>query len=213
MGTFLAMKYLFLFLAFALVACGPKAENTGISRAIELALSGRAAEPEQVDPEAWLNGAEGILMALPTTGWGGLLKRIGQNGDRVTWAGMDERSVTTQSGIVVATRGMGFDLYSADVDGTVAALAGGPTQYQRRFELLEGDDDIARAELNCTFERVGAESVTLATGQYDAIRYKEVCLNDLIGFENAYWLQEGGKIIQSQQWISPNLTHLTTQSY
>lgn len=207
------MKFQYLFLAFALVACGPKAENTGISRAVELALSGRAAQPEQVDPETWLNGAEGVLMAIPTTGWGGLLKRIGQNGDRVTWAGMDERSVTTQSGIVVATRGMGFDLYAADVDGTVAALAGGPTEYQRRFELLEGDDDIARAELNCTFERVGVEAVTLATGQYTAVRFKEVCLNDLIGFENAYWVQEGGKMVQSQQWISPNLTHLTTQSY
>ena len=207
------MKYSILLLAgLTLAACGPKAQDTGLSRAIDLALSGRA-EAAPVDPNEWLAGAPGLLMAFPSTGWGGLLKLIGTNGDRVTWAGMDERSVTTQNGIVVATRGMGFDLYAADVDGTVAALAGGTKNYSRTFELLEGDDDIARAELHCEFTTVGAESVTIASGEFTTIRHQEVCSDDRIAFQNVYWVGEDGKIIQSQQWISPNLAHLTTQSY
>ncbi len=204
-------KQLAILALSTLTACGSLANDSGLSRTISVLRSGRQAAPA-VDVEAWVGGAATILMALPATGWGGLLRQMGENGNRITWTGITGKTVTTQDGVLVATRGFGSDLYASDVDGVYPALLAGGGTFSRSMEFLNGNDRIARVDLHCSIERKNADTVSIQENSFATTRFEETCTSDQIAFVNVYWLGNEGKIRQSQQWMSPSVTHLLIQN-
>ena len=207
---------------FALIAaCGPLAKDTGSQRIAQLVTSlvpiGKpeaataAVAPatmtrEQVDASP----VPLMLMAVPSRGGGGLVQMVGQNDGRATWQSADGISITTENGVVVATRGLGDDLYSASVSSGPAYFTDGGTG-PRVHEYLTGEDRIARPELNCTVALSGEETLTILDVTYETSRYNERCINDQFDFTNVIWVGSDGKIRQSQQWISMSVGYLVTQ--
>lgn len=202
-----------------LTACGPMVADNGAGKlsASIAAMVSRGQPAAAVEAPAVtlqsLREAEvpSALMAVPSVGWSGIVQQIGQNGDAITWGAIGGYSVTTENGLVIATRGFGNDLMAADPGNVLSAIRNGGGETTRVVEYLTGTDHIAKADLACSIEARGQETVQIIDETFEANRFEETCQNDQIGFMNVYWTTANGQVVQSQQWLSFSLGHITTQ--
>lgn len=120
-----------------------------------------------------------------------LPQRITVSNGVETWLTEDDITLSTRDGMVVATRGLGFDVMEADVELALAALRGGGARASRNFGWLDGEGRMLRRSFDCVYTRSGA-GIT------------ERCHAIGLSFENAYILR-GGRIVASRQWLGPVL--------
>ncbi len=204
----------------ALAACGPMGENSGAGNFVKgvqglaSSLIAGPAEPVEVAPlsreQLAATGVPMMVMVLPSRNATAAMAQISDAGGRKTWMSPDGISVTTQDGIVVATRGLGDDLMGADVDGVLSAIRNGGT-VQRTHAFLSGEDQIIRPTLTCTYKKDADQTITILGQNIATTRMAEDCENAQIAFKNYYWLANSGEIVQTQQWISYGVGHLATQ--
>lgn len=203
-------------------ACGSLAENT-LSSGVTSELFARAAPTSapavSADPRAGLtrdalddSDFELILLALVEQDLVATAQFASRNGDKETWITVDGVSVTFKSGIIVGTRGLGDDLMGADVSGLQAELAGDGGAFLRINDYLDGVDQIQRMRFQCTIEARGPETITIVERVYATEYFVEICVSQSHEFENQYWLQNDGVILQSRQWISPVIGYLDHQT-
>ena len=124
---------------------------------------------------------------------------VARNQGVETWQTGDNVTVSMQSGVIVATRGLGFDVMGSDVTATLAALAGqrsGAYEVARRY--LTADNKSDRVTATCTMGRT-PKGV-----------YVESCTAGSASFRNDYWLDGAGRILQSRQWLGPDVQYVTT---
>lgn len=194
------------------VACGPLNENnisTGALKAVQARFGGAQAAPAptapvltraQVDANPGgfmvLNAYNGTLVAALAAG--------GSNGNRVTWLSADGLSVTTQNGIMVATRGFPRDLMAADVNGVMQALIAGGGTATRTHETLSDTDQIANQRFSCTVASQGRETVGILGRQIGTEVFAESCQSDRLSFTNRYWIDDTGRMVRSLQAIAPD---------
>lgn len=117
-----------------------------------------------------------------------ILVRKGENRNVETYFTPDNISISLQEGVLIATRGLGFDLMSADVSDTIAGLRRGGRAV-RIHRYLDGEDQIVIKSYICDYR--GNASVT------------ETCHGKGHTFENSYQMS-AGQIIASRQWIGPH---------
>ena len=193
-------------------ACGPLKENnisTGLLKIVQGQLPGQAAAPQpqapvltraQVDANPGgflvLNAYNGSLVTAMAAG--------GSNGDRITWIAPSGLSVTTQNGILVASRGFPRDLMAADVGGTMRALIAEGGTATRVHETLSDTDQITTQTFACTVASQGRETIGILGRQIATERFGEACQSDRLAFENSYWIDDAGRIVRSQQAIAPD---------
>ena len=150
--------------------------------------SGRQAPSLVVAP-----GEPVLQVGIPKLGTEASLKRIGVNGGVETWMSGDGVSVSLNQGVIVATRGLGFDLMAADVGNTLAAMAAGgmPDPYRRQMRYLTADNHARYLSAGCrmTLERD---------------LFTETCATHSGHFTNTYPLTGQG----SRQWVSPEIGYL-----
>ena len=198
-------------LMLATVACGPLNENnisTGALKAVQAKFGGTPATPAptppvltraQVDanPDGFmvLNAYNGTLVAA--------LAAAGSNGNRITWISADGLSVTTQNGVMVATRGFPRDLMAADVDATMRALIAGGGTATRVHETLSGTDQLVTQTFACTLASQGRETVGIMGRQIGTEVFGETCRSDRLSFTNRYWISDDGRMVRSLQAIAP----------
>lgn len=144
-----------------------------------LAACGRPPAPDirpTITPEAIAAAPDPLLFVeLPQEGVQALMARIGRNRDVITWASADGRSVSLREGVLVATRGFGFDLMSADVSGTLEALAGGPRDYERFVSYLDGENKTVIRSFACRMEAPVAETIDSFGRAIPTMRWTETC--------------------------------------
>lgn len=141
-----------------------------------------------------------LQITLPAQGARATLKRVGVNGDVETWQSGDGVSVSLRRGVVVATRGLGFDLMGADAGPTLAALSGGPAgPYRHQMRYLTGDNHSTYLSAGCTMAQAGG-------------RHEETCITHRGRFTNLYWLDSAGRILKSRQWIATEIGYLEIES-
>tara|TARA_R100001132_G_C3249132_1_gene76966 strand:+ start:119 stop:739 length:621 start_codon:yes stop_codon:yes gene_type:complete len=116
-----------------------------------------------------------------------ILVRKGENRDVETYFTPDNISVSLRDGVLIGTRGLGFDLISADVSDTIASIHRGGRAV-RIHRYLDGEDQIVIKSYICDYR--GNTNVT------------ETCYGKDHTFENNYQMS-AGKIIASRQWIGP----------
>lgn len=201
-------------------ACGPMAKDTNAARFFALAkakltpgevVAAPEAEPmtrEQIDA----SGKPLMLVTAPDIGGIALVSPVATNGDVVTWLSPDGISITVKSGIVIATRGFGDDLSAANVDETLTALRNGGGTATRVAEYYTGQDRIARPTLTCDIKATGAEKLTIVRKDYQTTRFEEHCVNAQLDYISVFWIDEAGKMVQSQQWLSNGVGYLTIQT-
>lgn len=139
-----------------------------------------------------------------------LLGKVTTNGNVVTWQSSDGVTLAMDRGLLVGTRGTGFDLMGADVAAARASLAGGGS-HTRRLDFMNGLDQIEQMSFQCQTVVAGRETITIVERAYATTRYEETCESTRVRFRNIYWVDAGGVIWQSRQWISEGIGYLGYQ--
>lgn len=129
-----------------------------------------------------------------------------------TWRTGDNQTLSFRRGVLVATRGLGDDLMSADVGGTLAALGGGPREgYPRLLTYLDGEDRTLFRAMICSMS--GPEPATVeGIGALYATRLSvEICHTTGLSVTNRYWQDNDGTMRRAAQWVGPGLEMLVTE--
>lgn len=235
MGAVLAMRLLPPVLALAgllaLAACGNDS-NTGLlgglpvkalaQAALAQAGIGKpaapAAAPAAPDPVAVAAARKALeeagtplyIIQAKALGFATYFGKLGQNGDVVTWSTKDYTTVALRDGMVVATRGFGPDILSAEAPTTAQVRAGTGTT-QRRYVYLDAADQRVEMAFDCTLTVAGTETITLVGKGYSARRVDEACSGQQGSFVNSFWFDKEAKLRQSSQLLAPGIANLMLQ--
>ncbi|SEP98357.1 Group 4 capsule polysaccharide lipoprotein gfcB, YjbF [Loktanella sp. DSM 29012] len=152
-----------------------------------------------------------VLIELPQKPYAATIVPVAANGPVTTWATPDAITLSMINGVVTATRGMGTDLMHSDIDGTVAALAGGPRAYDRRFSYQNAENQTVLRAQRCTMSGPADQALTLYGTTYVAQMWTETCTGNDQQMPNIYWTA-GGRVVQSQQFISAAVGPIITET-
>ena len=137
---------------------------------------------------------------------------VGENGGTVTWATADDVSLAFRGGLVTASRGLGFDLMSADLAGPLAALGGGASQgYARHMTYLDGENRTVFRAFLCDMRPGVPETIAILGEARATIRRDETCRSSEETVGNSYWFGADGTVWRSRQWLGPDLGYLGTE--
>lgn len=198
-----------------LAACGEQGASGLLSRATQLVVGQMTDEPPAPRPAASVseeeilgNPGKYVRVNIRNFGIWDTLVAAGSNGTRTTWIGGTGASVTTEGGIVVATRGLPRDLMGAEATQTAVAIQEGGGTYIRVHDFLTDQDQSLQFALTCTLEGKGADEVNRLGQSLPAQRFEEVCRSENLTLTNVYWADRSGKIIRSLQAVSPDAGYL-----
>ena len=177
------------------VGCGPllsRLPGAAPARAITIETDGAASQ---------------MQVRIPARGADTRVTLVARNDDVETWLAVDNISVSFRQGVLVATRGLGHDLMGAGAETTLDALAGqGDEIYRRQMRYLTGDHRTTYLNAGCSMASVGAETF----GALRLQRHEESCQARDHLFTNIFWTDGTGRIVRSQQWVSPEVGFLVT---
>lgn len=177
-----------------------------VSGALELTGNVARIAPQPIGPER-------MRVSLPTTGAVAVLAPVAQNGDVTVWQTLDGITLSFRQGVLVATRGLGDDLMSADVEGDLDVLhgTGGDGYHPHIRSYLDGEDRTMFRSYQCRRTAQASDSVTVA-GQVQSARRSEMrCISPGQAFTNIFWLDGRGSVIKSRQWVSPVMQYMETE--
>jgi hypothetical protein len=174
----------------------------GCDQTMRAALGSLDLTGKVVGVQPQLIGDERLDVVIPARGARARLGPVARTGDVTVWQTLDGITLSMRQGLLVATRGLGDDLMSAEVDGVLALLRGaageGPVPHIR--SRLDGEDRTEFRSYQCKRD-AGVPDAGLR-------RVEVLCISPQDRFTNTYWLNSAGAVIRSRQWISPALGHL-----
>lgn len=191
--SLLRMGVAALLSALALGGCD-QASRAALS-SLDLTGNVAAVQPQLVADER-------LDVVIPARAARARLGPVARTGDVTVWQTLDGITLSMRQGVLIATRGLGDDLMSAEVDGVLALLRGGagegPVPHIR--SRLDGEDRTEFRSYQCKREA--------ATPDAGLRRVEVLCVSPRDRFANTYWLNPAGAVVRSRQWISPALGHL-----
>ena len=72
---------------------------------------------------------------------------------------------------------------------------------QSAHTYLNSEDTIQTRDLACTYMTQAPETITIASGVFEATKVEEVCESSSLRFTKSYWL-DGNTIVQSTQAVA-----------
>ncbi|UWQ96506.1 YjbF family lipoprotein [Rhodobacteraceae bacterium M385] len=203
----------------SLSACGAAADDPllGVARDLSQGVFNRseaapAVDPRQVLTRDLINQAAVPLILVDTPqGTSSTATRIQTNRTNETWQGNGDVSFTlSREGVLSATRGLGHDLFAADIAATRAALASrrsGPVE--RLYVRVTGDLAQINDGYTCEIQYSGPERVASFGITRNLTRATETCSQHRTGqtVENRYWIDGTGFAWASEQWVGPEVGH------
>ena len=142
-----------------------------------------------------------ITMTLVSRGIKFPIQRLAVKGDVTLWTAADGAQVALREGMMISTRGFGMDLMSADVP-SVADLIDENPRHGRVNTVLNGLDTTVRRSYDCVVTPVTDTSGTAGGAPETAYHVLETCQSDAGRIKNEYWIDSGGAVVKSKQWIS-----------
>jgi hypothetical protein len=147
-----------------------------------------------------------VLMVLEDVDQGIAFAPLASSGGILQWRDPGNAALLRRSGILVGTRGFGFDLHTADIDPLLDALgAGGGTDVERVNRYLNGENQIVAVQYLCSVRELGDESLVIYGRRYLTTLYEESCVGEGVPFANRYWIDTGGQIRRSRELVHPGL--------
>jgi len=199
--------------ALSLAACSNNAEGQVSALGTVQGLLKRAPVPKVPNPEQvaamsaqTLAGTSGpvILFALPDRKQITTLVRIETNRGYETYGSSDRRTVTLKGGMITATRGLGEDIMSVDISGVAPLIRAAREGAAYRTNRHLDGENITVAERSYCQIKIGSQSqIPLGAGSAQVTEVLESCVTDDLAYQNAYYITQGGRIVQSRQWHSP----------
>jgi len=81
----------------------------------------------------------------------------------------------------------------------------------RVHDYLDGEDRLQRRTFQCDLRPAGRETIEIVERRYRASILEETCRTRDGSFTNSYWIDGTGRIVQSVQFVSPQVGFLVTQ--
>ena len=143
------------------------------------------------------NGQNGTLTLYPG-------ENIGE-----TWLGADGATITLQSGIIKATRGM-----KSDVMGSASSMPPwldikDKSDHTRQISYLGGDNQTNTKTFSCIMKKHNKPStITIFDVTFETQKFLEVCINTAEKLENSYFVDDKNVVRRSKQYHGPALGYL-----
>lgn len=217
MGTLLEMRQAGFVLAalLALSGCGNDGGWGEVAPSLRNVFARREPGPDLrtvLTPEFIAAFKQPLMLAeLPEYGAQAGVVFASENGASRTWVSPDGISLTFRSGLLTETRGLGGDLMSADLDDVAEGVFGGRAQGLRVHRYLNGEDHLETRAFICDYSRQGGVAATTLAGPFRATHVTENCAGPDIVIENHYWVDGGGQVRKSLQWIGPVPGYVATE--
>lgn len=129
----------------------------------------------------------------------------------IQWRTEDGVTLTTRNGMLIATRGLGGDLFAAQVparEGFTGPAHGG----ERIMSIRTGDLEMAQLVLACDRIDLGAETIVIVERAHSTQHLREECTTDGGRVQNDYWVDHANGVLwQSTQWAGPHVGYLRTR--
>ncbi|MFX0543386.1 YjbF family lipoprotein [Roseovarius sp. S4756] len=158
-------------------------------------------------------GSKRLRVTLPNLGTQATLAPITQRQDVTVWQTLDGITLAFRDGVVIQTRGLGNDLMSSDVSENLDMLGGTKVNayYPHIRSYLDGEDRLVFQGYQC--RQLGRQTHQVMVGgrSLPAKQVGETCKSQNHEFSNTYWLDQGGLVIKSRQWVSSNVGYMETE--
>lgn len=149
-------------------------------------------------------GAPVLLAEIPALRLAATMAQAGSRDGVETWRTADDRALSFRAGVLIATRGLGHDLMSADVSGTIAALNGGPRAgYSRLLTYLDGEGGTLFRAMLCEMAAPVAADVAGIGITFPTRLSVETCRATGVTVTNRYWHDPDGTLRRAEEWIGP----------
>lgn len=163
-----------------------------------------AVSPAQQVAQALANSNEPLILLASSAGATTVLTEIAQNGPHDHYATSARQVITLRDGVLVATRGLGNDLMSSDIDGSLALIrARKPGTARREMRYLDGEDRTFTYSFDCTVSVGASESIETGLIKARVTNVTESCESTSRSFKNIYKVDGKGQVLASNQWFSP----------
>ena len=136
---------------------------------------------------------------------------LGSNSGVVTWANPEYQTIALQNGVILATRGFGADLMSAQAP-TAQNLSRGTGSHRRVHYVLDGADQTVTQSFDCTLSVSNNEKIAILGLSYVTRKVVEDCSGLAGDLTNTYWFDAQGLIRQSQQARQPGVENMQLQA-
>ncbi len=190
----------------ALAACSNDPASESVSSSVTQTIAARLKGAEApVDARKVLTPAQIassptslLLVVLETKDISLTAYPIASSFGTVQWTDATGGGLLTRDGVLVGTRGLGFDLMQAETEPLRAALrAGGGRDVLRVEHRLNGASEQVRERFFCDVVPVGQETLDFFGTRHATRVFEERCRGDARAFVNRYWLDGGDTVRQS----------------
>lgn len=221
MGAFLAMSgqmrnlmrlSALLLAGLTLSACGNEEAPGGLVGTVGTTLVERLRGSEkpvdarrELTPERLASSPTSVLLiVVEKTDTGYTALPVAAGAGTVQWIDGTGGGLLTRDGVLVGTRGFGFDLMQAEVAPLRAALAAGGGRGLVRVEYrLNGAAERVRERFLCDLVATGGQTLAFFGKGYATRVFEERCAGATRSFVNRYWLDQGGGMRQSAVDLGP----------
>ncbi|RFP88228.1 hypothetical protein DZK27_09045 [Rhodobacteraceae bacterium 63075] len=157
--------------------------------------------------------SERLEVMLPKAGARAVLAPVARREGVTVLQTLDGITLSFDRGVLTATRGLGEDLMSSDVSGTLkmVKLGSGGEFYRVIRSYLDGEDQTRFPAYQCRKEHETKQQVEIGDDALTLTRLEEVCVSPDHRYTNTYWVDDTGDIVKSQQWVSSGVGDMVTE--
>ena len=124
------------------------------------------------------------------------------------------QTINLQEYLISKTNGINVNLVSLETQKNdplikKTPLEQWPKKLNRKYLHLTPTYSLKETNVKCTLEVLENEKIEIVEFFYDLRRVEEKCFYEKIFFKNKHWVDSGGEIWKSMQWISPNNIYMT----
>ncbi|MFT3687578.1 YjbF family lipoprotein [Paenirhodobacter sp.] len=216
-----------LLLAVALGGCGsesdklagPNLVKEGAMSVASAAMFWKKKPPAKpVDAEAMARGAlelnKGpLILASFETGYTDIFGMVGENGAMRTYNSPGSRAIILRGGMLAGTRGFGFDMMSAETEGTgrlIRARQAG--QAKKVLRYLDGLGLERPLPLDCAVATGASTTYPFAGQSWSGQQVVERCTGSGLTITNTFIVSAEGRVVSSRQWVTPQVGYITIQT-
>lgn len=147
-----------------------------------------------------------LFVELPS-GQNGTLTPYPGQGIGQTWLGADGATITLQSGVLKASRGMGDDLMGSTSSIAPWSKTKNKKQtYRRELSYISGNNKILKHFFECDMQKTSKNKIIkIWDVNFEVNEFEEDCRNRDFKFKNTYYLDNKGVIRRSLQHHSKSI--------
>jgi hypothetical protein len=207
--------------SFLLAACSGGTDaptlNLQVIELVRASISARVNPPPERPPvtRAVLDKLDGTFMEITLERgkrsaffYPSLINRDADPGEITVWRTDSNETVTVRGGVLIATRGLGGDLLSTEVQVSGSGLgpaAGG----ERIFHVVGENNRQISLAMACNVTDLGPTTIEIIERRHATRHLRESCQGNSGSITNEYWIDGGrGLIWQSRQWAGPYVGYL-----